>query len=99
MFQTLFRLDGSLPLGCASLKRKNGNLIGCIFKTQLRIKSGLECISKRRNMPTLKDTACKNHMIWLTAYDESGATRDIKRGHVSPSRNTCKFQTVFNSHF
>ena len=38
-------------------------------------------------------------MIWLTAYDESRAIRDVKRGQVSPSRNTCTFQTVFDSHF
>ena len=41
----------------------------------------------------------KYHMIWLTAYDESRAIRDVKRGQVSPSRNTCTFQTVFDSHF
>ena len=40
----------------------------------------------------------KNHMIWLTAYDESRAIRDVKHGEVSPSRNTGKFQTVFDSH-
>ena len=34
-------------------------------------------------------------MIWLTAYDESRAIRDVKRGEVSPSRNAGKFQTVF----
>ena len=41
----------------------------------------------------------KKHMIWLTAYDESRAIRDVKRGEVSPSRNTGTFQTVFDSHF
>ena len=38
-------------------------------------------------------------MIWLTPYDESRAIRDVKRGQVSPSRNTYTFQTVFDSHF
>ena len=39
------------------------------------------------------------HMIWLTAYDESRAIRDVKRGQVSPSGNTCTLQTVLDSHF
>ena len=34
-------------------------------------------------------------MIWLAAYDESRAIRDVKRGQVSPSRNTLTFQTIF----
>ena len=41
----------------------------------------------------------KNHMIWVTAYGESRAITDVKRGQVSPSRNTYTFQTVFDSHF
>ena len=41
----------------------------------------------------------KKHMIWLTVYDERRAIRDVKRGEVSPSRNTGTFQTVFDSHF
>ena len=35
----------------------------------------------------------------ITAYNESRAIRDVKRGQVSPSRNTCTFQTVFDPHF
>ena len=26
----------------------------------------------------------KKHMVWLTAYDESRAIRNVKRGEVSP---------------
>ena len=41
----------------------------------------------------------KKHMICITAYDKSRAIRDVKRGEVSPSRNTGTFQTAFDSHF
>ena len=40
------------------------------------------------NRPTLRIPPAKNNMIWLTAYDESRAKRDVKRGDISPSRNT-----------
>ena len=33
-----------------------------------------------------KDTTLEKNMIWLTAYDESRAIRDVKRGKVSPSK-------------
>ena len=48
---------------------------------------------------SLKIPPSKKHMICITAYDESRAIRDVKRGEVSPSRNTGTFQTVFESHF
>ena len=53
---------------------------------------------KSRN-PGIKDTAREKPVIWLTRYDESRAIRDVKRGHVPPSRNTSAFQTAFDSHF
>ena len=39
-----------------------------------------------------KDTAFEKHMIWLTAYDESRAIRNVKLGQESLS-------TVLDSHF
>ena len=33
-------------------------------------------------MPTLRILAAKNHTIWLIAYDESRAIRDIKVGGI-----------------
>ena len=56
-------------------------------------------ISKENNYCILRIPPSKKHMIWLIAYDESRAIRDVKRGEVSPSRNTGTFQTVFDSHF
>ena len=50
-------------------------------------------------MDLLRIPPSKKHMICITAYDESRAIRDVKRGEVSPSRNTGTFQTVFDSHF
>ena len=45
---------------------------------------------------TLRIPPSKKHMICITAYDESRAIRDVKRGEVSPSRNTSTIQTVLN---
>ena len=55
--------------------------------------------TKRVSFLYLRIPPSKKHMICITAYDESRAIRDVKRGEVSPSRNTGTFQTVFDSHF
>ena len=56
-------------------------------------------VQKAVSFTFLRIPPSKNHMIWLTAYDESRAIRNVERGQVSPLRNTCIFQTVFDSHF
>ena len=51
------------------------------------------------NLNNLKDTVReKKDLAWLT-YDKSRTIRDVKRGQVYPSRNTCTFHTVLESHF
>ena len=62
----------------------------------------LECgISQKQIAQTLglRIPPSKKQMIWLTAYDESRAIRDVKRGKVSQSRSTGTFQTVFDCHY
>ena len=71
---------------------------GHSLKTAIARHSNVIPLIANRLFPD-KDTALETHKIWLTAYDESRATRDVKRGQVSPSRNTYTFQTVFDSHF
>ena len=54
---------------------------------------------KLNDLIALRIPPSKKHMICITAYDESRAIRDVKRGEVSPSRNTGTFETAFDSHF
>ena len=101
MLQNICRVEACLSLRCANKNRKKSNLRCCNSKTRNANQTvwHASIFFNAYTCPRIRILPSKNHMIWLTGCDESRAIRDVKRGQVSPSRNTCTFQTVFDSHF